>query len=77
MMGLRRAGQPVVGGVSVTNVIAEYPPDNSRLSEAAVALASALVAEGIEAGAIARDGLGSGGTNTNANTIHVMVGRKL
>lgn len=77
IMGLRRVGQPVVGGVSVTNVIVEYPPDNKRLSEAATALAAALIAEGIAAGAIASDGLGGGGINTNPNTIHVMVGRKL
>jgi hypothetical protein len=75
---LIRAGkQPLIRlGVSVTNVVIGVQVNQSpKLFEAALALSDALEAEGVTA--TAERHIGHEMSSTNANAIHVMIGRKL
>jgi|GEM_PF-3501829 len=75
VMTLPRSNKtPPVGAVSVTNVFIDIHPQQAlRLRPVALALAEALAAEGIS---VAVDE-GSGGGSTNAEAIHILVGRKM
>jgi hypothetical protein len=73
---LRGGGQPAIReGVSVTDVmigvLTDQPP---KLFEIALALSDALVAEGVAA--TASRIIGHAMSSTNANAIHILIGRK-
>ena len=67
-----RTGKPILGIVSLVGVaIQMHQEQKSRLTEAAIALRSALTAEGIEA-RVER----LGPINKNLNALHVLIGKK-
>lgn len=73
---VRPGGQPIIRiGASVTDVavgtLADQPP---RLFESALALANALLAEGVPV--TANRFIGHASSSTNANAVHILIGRK-
>jgi hypothetical protein len=68
-----RERRPKAGIISLTGVIIQMHPEQKlELGAAALALASALSAEGIDARAEA----GLGVSNTNVEAIHILIGKK-